>query len=325
MKSWCIYSLLFVFLIGCHNKIETGQTLKQQDVNFIRKLMLLDDGEEILRFYSEFKIKVAGNFFTGKRMAKYWIDEKDKSKEEINSAYYFEIKSIDTFYYAGPTNSPYMLVTKTDGSQFKVCVDGKRNQTKDFFEEAIGLWKKEKNHHSHNFAQKKTEKPSWADTTYTFVNLQDTLGNKKIVVVDIGQKATIYLDAKSLRKNAIQNSSDYNKKELAKIINLLNKSSLKRDTIIIDQYMKGFDYLVSEQLQNGNAKVFYKKLNSFVPIISHRLEKYGMYAHRFFYLPDQRLFFSVMELSGIIEDNKYLSDPKELVKLGEKLASVGKE
>jgi hypothetical protein len=32
-----------------------------------------------------------------------------------------------------------------------------------------------------------------------------------------------------------------------------------------------------------------------------------------------------MEYSGIIENNKFLSDPEELIKLGEKLASLRQE
>ena len=73
-------------------------------------------------------------------MAKYWVDERDSSKNEISSAFYSEIKSIDTVYYAGATYCPYMLVTKTNGNKFKVCVEGKRNEIKAFFEEALQLW-----------------------------------------------------------------------------------------------------------------------------------------------------------------------------------------
>jgi len=177
---------------------------------------------------------------------------------------------------------------------------------------------------TYSVAQKSKAKHSWTDTTYIQVNLIDTLKDNKIVVINIGEKATIYLSKTRFRQIAAKNSNDYNKKELSEIIQFLDKTSLTRDTISIDQFMMGLDYLISEELQDGNAKVFYKKVNSFIPTISHRLEKYGMYAHRFFYLPDKRPFFSTMEYSGIIEKGKYFSDPNELVKLGEKLASLRK-
>ena len=38
-----------------------------------------------------------------------------------------------------------MLVTKTNNSQFKVCADGKREEIKEFFEEALNEWTKDKN------------------------------------------------------------------------------------------------------------------------------------------------------------------------------------
>ena len=123
---------ILVLLVSC-NHIETGNTLKKSDIERIQKLNLLDKDEKIYKFYSEFKIEVAGNFLTDKRLAKYWIDEKDKTKDEISFALYRDIKSIDTIYYAGATYRPYLLVTKTDNSQFKVCVDGKPEENKRVF------------------------------------------------------------------------------------------------------------------------------------------------------------------------------------------------
>ena len=175
------------------------------------------------------------------------------------------------------------------------------------------------------FSQQQSKGPDWKDTTYILVNLHDTINYNKIVVIYMGEKATIYLSAKLVKQDAIKRSNSFNKKDISKIIVLLNELSLKSDTLIPDPLIRDLDYLVSDQLQNGNAKVFYKKTNSFVPTISHRLEKYGMYAVRFFYLPDKRPFFASMEYLGIIENNKYHSDPEELMKLGEKLASLHQE
>ena len=140
-----LYFCITALLSSClDNKIETGKTLKSQDKAFIQSLNLLDKDEPVYKFYSEFKNKVAGNFFTDRRMAKYWIDERDKSKDKIEFAYYPEIVSIDTVYYAGATYCPYMLVKKSDNTTFKVCVDGNRKEITAFFEEAIQLWRKKK-------------------------------------------------------------------------------------------------------------------------------------------------------------------------------------
>jgi len=138
--------LIYVLLLtGCsNNKIETDRTLNNRDKEYIQSLHLLDSTEKIDRFFSEYKNKVAGNFFTDKRIAKYWIDERDKTKNIVTSAFYSEIKSIDTVYNADITYCPYMLVTKMDNSKFKVCVDGKREDIKNFFEEALIKWKQSK-------------------------------------------------------------------------------------------------------------------------------------------------------------------------------------
>ena len=175
------------------------------------------------------------------------------------------------------------------------------------------------------FAQHKKSSLNWKDKKFIPVTLSDTSKDKKIVIVEIGKKATIYLKLNLLRQNAIEIKNDFNGIELTKIINILDSSSKVSDTVYMDNDLSHFDYLVSQQLQDGNALVYYKKIKSFVPTISHRLEKYGMYAHRFFYLPDKRPFYATMEYSGIIENNKYMSDPNELIKVGEKLAGLRKE
>ena len=130
---------LLLFFFSCQ-RIETGKSLSTSDLKYIKSLHLLDTNEKLYKFYSEHTKKVAGNFFTDKRMAKYWIDERDSSKNEISSAFYSEIKSIDTVYQAGLTYCPYMLVTKKSGDTFKVCVEGNRNEVKAFFEDALQLW-----------------------------------------------------------------------------------------------------------------------------------------------------------------------------------------
>lgn len=131
------------FLFSC-NHIETGDSLSKSDIEYIQNLKLLDKDEKIYKFYSEFKKKNAGNFFTNKRIAKYWIDERDRDKNQISFSFYQDIQSIDTVYYAGTTYSPYMLVTKSDSQQFKVSVNGKKDEIKSFFEEAIQQWKEHK-------------------------------------------------------------------------------------------------------------------------------------------------------------------------------------
>ena len=133
---------LFILFAACGNKIETTNTLTKQDFDRLNSLKLLDTNEQLYKFYSEFKKSVAGNFYTDRRLASYWLDEHDKSKNKVLFAFYKDITKIDTVYYAGATYCPYMLITKNDSSSFKVCVDGTKQEITEFFNDAITKWKK---------------------------------------------------------------------------------------------------------------------------------------------------------------------------------------
>jgi hypothetical protein len=176
----------------------------------------------------------------------------------------------------------------------------------------------------------KENKVSWQDTTYIHIALVDTINNGKVVAVNIGEKATIYVKVKPLLADANESlTNDFVRDKYEAIIHFLDSVSNKSDTIFIDNFynMRHFEYLVSDQLIKGNARVFYKRQKSFVDSISHRLERYGENAVRFFYLPDKRPFFAVLEMSGILDD-KLSTGPghyQEYLKEGEKLASIRKE
>ncbi len=133
--------LLLLFLTCCE-KIETGETLAKEDLANIERLGLLGKDERIVKFYSQFKKPFAGNFFTDRKVASYWIDRRDSTKNRLDWAYYQDIVAIDTNYLENaPSYAPYMQVTKRDGTRFKVYAEGEKNELKAFFEEAMVLWK----------------------------------------------------------------------------------------------------------------------------------------------------------------------------------------
>ncbi len=100
--------------------------------------------KKFIKFYSEYRKENSGNFFTNKRVAKYWIDKEDESKNVINSAFYKDIKSIDTVYNAGLTYCPYLMISKIDGTSFKISVEGDKTEVKSFFEDLLKEWDKNK-------------------------------------------------------------------------------------------------------------------------------------------------------------------------------------
>jgi hypothetical protein len=166
------YILVVILLIGACNRIETGDSLTKSDIRHLQDLKVLSNEETIIRFYSEFNKKNAGNFYTNKRIARYWIDDRDRTKSSIDYAYYSDIRSIDTVYAPGLTYCPYMLISKNDGSKFKVCVDGSRLDIKSFFEGALALWR-----------EKVGDTPSYSNGFFTA--MRETLfhryhGNKEV-------------------------------------------------------------------------------------------------------------------------------------------------
>ena len=131
--------LTIIVFTSCE-KIRKGTELSKKETAYLHQLGLLDPSEHIFKFYSNFKFKNAGNFFTDKRIAKYWIDKHDSSETEIAYAYYEDIASIDSTTNVPATYCPYLLVTKKDSTTFKVYVNGKKPVVKAFFEEAIATF-----------------------------------------------------------------------------------------------------------------------------------------------------------------------------------------
>lgn len=137
------FCILLPTLLSCSNqKIETGQTLKKETTDLIRSLGLLNDREQIIQYYSNYEQSKAGSFFTNKRIAHYWLDDRDKSKNDTSYAFYPDIVTIDTTLTVPDTFAPYMTVTKKDSSQFRLYVEGRKSEISAFFAEAIMTWKK---------------------------------------------------------------------------------------------------------------------------------------------------------------------------------------
>lgn len=133
--------MFLAFLFSC-NKIENNKSLNQEDIKYIQNLKLLDKNEIIYKFYSENTKETAGNFFTNKRVATYWIDKRNSKNNKLEYAFYKDIIKIDTGKRAGATYCPYALITKNDNSKFEVSVDGSKEDIKSFFKDLLIIWKK---------------------------------------------------------------------------------------------------------------------------------------------------------------------------------------
>src|SRR5690349_24302230 len=123
-KRGCACIALLIVLTSCSYQTRKGDELSVSQLNYIKSLGLLED-EEIILFDTQTSLKTSGNFITNKRLATYWIDSRDSSKNSIESAFYSEIDSIKTQDLTRAlTYASFLRIAKNDGSSFKVYVDG---------------------------------------------------------------------------------------------------------------------------------------------------------------------------------------------------------
>jgi len=135
-----LFILLCFFFSAC-NRIETADTLSPGIINNLKNMGLLNAKEGLVCYYSNYKEEIVGSIITNQRLAHYWIDEKDSSKSEIESAYYSEIVNIVDHFQMQDFDCPYLEVTKSDSTQFRVYVDGNEEEKQHFYQTALALWK----------------------------------------------------------------------------------------------------------------------------------------------------------------------------------------
>lgn len=131
----------FIVLLSCLacQHIETGNTLDKDTIQLIRSLGLLEPGETIIQYYSNAGKDKAGNFFTDRRIAHYWLASRDPAENDTSFAWYRDITSIDTVYNMQGELS-YMGVNYISGHSFRVSVDGSKKEIRRFFETAMLTW-----------------------------------------------------------------------------------------------------------------------------------------------------------------------------------------
>ena len=135
-----MYFLSFLYPVKKH----IDNRLNKKEIQYIKKLGLLNDQEHIIYFNSQgslFSIKSSGNFISNKRLATYWIDNHDKNKNTIDFAFYEDIDTIKCVEnYRSLTYASYLLVKKKNQQEIKIYVDADSNLTWKFFNKAISNW-----------------------------------------------------------------------------------------------------------------------------------------------------------------------------------------
>ena len=133
--------VIAVTLLSCAHHSKKGNDLSVSDIKYIKGLHILQDNETIMLFDTQADLKTSGNFFTDKRLASYWIDKRDSTKNSVRFAFYTEIDSLQTTDLTKSlTYASFLNISKHDGTSFKVYIDGDSTEVWKFFNLAITTW-----------------------------------------------------------------------------------------------------------------------------------------------------------------------------------------
>ena len=144
-----ILGMTVLVATSCDGKLQTGDDLSNWEKDFIRNLGVLDAKESIILFDSQSggfnEVKSSGNFFTDKRIASYWIDNRDSAKTTVNYAFYTEIDTIRRYpKFKSLTLASYLEIHRRDGTKFKVYISADSVRTWEFFNKALEQWDRKK-------------------------------------------------------------------------------------------------------------------------------------------------------------------------------------
>lgn len=137
----CLVSLSIVFILfSCNSSLQTGNELSQNQVDYIKKLGLLSENEEIIFFDSQGGYKTSGNFLSDKRLATYWIDKKFPDESTIEFAFFDNIDSIKLIdKTTAVTLASYIEVYVNDSSNFKVYLDCGKDELLKFYDKSLSF------------------------------------------------------------------------------------------------------------------------------------------------------------------------------------------
>lgn len=133
-----------LILFACSPEINET-TLTAEDIDYIKSINVLEDGESIEMIESQggqYGIKESGNMMTDKRLASWWIDNRE---ELINSAFYDEIDSLAFFDKVNAVTLSSYIEVHQGRSWFYVYIDADSARTWAFFNQAKANWEQHRN------------------------------------------------------------------------------------------------------------------------------------------------------------------------------------
>lgn len=141
MKATIIITLSILFFItSCSSNIREGNEITESELSYIKELGLLDEDESIILFDSQSSFEISGNFFTDRRMACYFANNKP-NEDHATFAYYEDIDSL-TFVdrISDISYASYIEVYVNNSSRFKVYIDADSTKSYNFYNKSKAQW-----------------------------------------------------------------------------------------------------------------------------------------------------------------------------------------
>jgi len=110
-------------------QVVPGARIWEHNMDFLRNAGLLEEGEEVLYFYSQGQLSTEeeGNILTDSKVVSYWKDD-ETSELFVETARYDEIATVDTEYSYNVTEHTVITVRRNDGSSFILVVSPENNR-----------------------------------------------------------------------------------------------------------------------------------------------------------------------------------------------------
>ncbi len=128
-------AVLIMVSVGCGRSTNTvGPVLPELEKHLVA-IGLLDPQEAVLGFTTNHNDEEARAFFTNKRIAWYWLNEKDTTQNSKHSAYYPEI-STASLTLSNRWDDAHFITIKTIGAnEFNAYLGGSKEFAQSFFDE----------------------------------------------------------------------------------------------------------------------------------------------------------------------------------------------
>lgn len=124
LHAFVLIGIVSLAILACRSDVKTGEDLSRRDRAFIEGLGILDSNETIVLFDSQggglHPVQNSGNFIIDRRIASYWIDGRDTTRNHIEYAYYEDVDTILRFpKFKSFTLASYLEVYKINGKNLR--------------------------------------------------------------------------------------------------------------------------------------------------------------------------------------------------------------